>query len=252
VASVFVPVTCGSHCGSPSANGRLIPTIAIALATSPPTAAASCRDLVSASAAAEGRLSNFSPFARLAKTYATKSMMKGCVLRENYITPEEHTALQQYILRQPWDKTLVRETQHYGFRYNYDTKTANQATTPIPAEFTFLVNRLEADYGCTFDQCIVNKYLPGQGIGMHTDHKEYFGNIIVSVSLESAIVMDFDKPFSKESPTSLVLPPCSALVLSGEARWEWRHGIAGRKRDPPPVGERGRRISLTFRSMMQK
>jgi alkylated DNA repair dioxygenase AlkB len=47
----------------------------------------------------------------------------------------------------------------------------------------------------------------------------------------------------------LLLLPRSLLVLSNEARYDWEHGIAPRKRDAwhgmPVV--RGRRLSVTFR-----
>jgi hypothetical protein len=44
----------------------------------------------------------------------------------------------------------------------------------------------------------------------------------------------------------------SLLVLAGDARYKWRHGIRGRKTDT--IGEqvltRGRRVSLTFRTII--
>ena len=98
-----------------------------------------------------------------------------------------------------------------------------------------------------FDQILVNEYLPGQGISPHRDYAP-FGRTVVSLSLLSPCVMDFRHP-----PTGrrerLLLEPRSLLVLADEARYEWEHGIAPRKRDAwhgLPVG-RSRRLSVTFR-----
>ena len=49
------------------------------------------------------------------------------------------------------------------------------------------------------------------------------------------------------------LPGGSVYVLSGEARWEWEHGIKGRDRDKVDGRTvlRGVRVSCTFRWMEQ-
>ena len=48
------------------------------------------------------------------------------------------------------------------------------------------------------------------------------------------------------------LPPRSLLVLRGEARYEWSHGIAPRKLDRVggQLTRRGTRVSLTFRRVL--
>jgi alkylated DNA repair dioxygenase AlkB len=94
---------------------------------------------------------------------------------------------------------------------------------------------------------LVNEYLPGQGIAPHRDYAP-FGRTVVSLSLLSPCVMDFRHPRTGRKE-SLLLEPRSLVVLSDEARYEWEHGIAPRKRDAwrgQPV-ERGRRLSVTFR-----
>jgi len=50
-----------------------------------------------------------------------------------------------------------------------------------------------------FNQIIVNKYLPGQGIGPHTDHVKFFGDIIISLSLESGCEMIFKNKTNTKS-----------------------------------------------------
>jgi alkylated DNA repair dioxygenase AlkB len=52
--------------------------------------------------------------------------------------------------------------------------------------------------------------------------------------------------------TSLFLPPRSLLLLQGDARYHWQHGIAKRKSDVVDGVkiQRRRRVSLTFRSVV--
>ena len=72
--------------------------------------------------------------------------------------------------------------------------------------------------------------------------------MVASLSLLSPCVMDFH-----HAPTGrrerLLLEPRSLLVMAGEARYDWEHGIAPRKRDAwhGLLVPRGRRLSVTFR-----
>lgn len=52
----------------------------------------------------------------------------------------------------------------------------------------------------------------------------------MSVSLLSDVSMSFDNPKTGEK-FAMILPRRSALVLTGEARYLWRHQIAARKID---------------------
>src|SRR5690606_13111056 len=81
------------------------------------------------------------------------------------------------------------------------------------------------------DQVIVNEYEPGQGIAQHIDCEPCFENTIVSLSLGSSCVMDFYLKQNLKLKESLHLEPHSLLVLKGESRYNWLHGIAGRKSD---------------------
>ncbi|CAO1636419.1 unnamed protein product [Jaminaea pallidilutea] len=98
---------------------------------------------------------------------------------------------------------------------------------------------------CRSRQLIINHYTPGQGITPHIDLPTRFGDGIILCSLQSGIAMDFtrDEGEGRESKKrkvdaepvsdrySLWLPPRSALILSGEARWRWKHGISARHGD---------------------
>lgn len=171
----------------------------------------------------------------------------------NFINAEEEQTLLEYIDAQPWNTSLSRRTQHYGYEYNYTDKEAKKPTTPIPESFEYLMERLVERGVLTErpDQLIINEYKPGQGIAPHTDHVKYFADGIVSISLGAPVVMDFllSPSGGKQIKKSGVLTRRSALLMRGPARYKWRHGIANRMSDPPPVGKRERRVSLTFRKM---
>lgn len=74
-------------------------------------------------------------------------------------------------------------------------------------------------------QAILNRYNPGEGIKAHIDLPNRFADGIIVISLGSGIAMDFAHEGRKEVFT-VWLPPRSIVVLEGEARWEWTHGIA--------------------------
>lgn len=125
-------------------------------------------------------------------------------------------------------------------------------------------------------QAILNLYHPGEGISPHVDLLRRFGDGIVGISLGSGCVMSFLKGPSEEGhreiagiqvpETSskdeenwrLYLPERSIIVLSEEARYEWKHGIQGRTEDfvegeDGHEGEwitRGVRLSITFRWLL--
>lgn len=161
-----------------------------------------------------------------------------------YVTRADERALVAAIDALPWNTEWRRRRQPYGAGYG-----RGGTAPPIPDWGRRLADRMLAD-GVTdvpFDQMLVNEYLPGQGISPHRDYAP-FGRTVVSLSLLSPCVMDLRHP-----PTGrrerLLLGPRSLLVLADEARYEWEHGIAPRKRDAwhgLPV-ERSRRVSVTFR-----
>jgi alkylated DNA repair dioxygenase AlkB len=101
------------------------------------------------------------------------------------------------------------------------------------------------------DQLIINEYQPGQGIANHVDCEPCFGETIISVSLGSNCVMDFINLKTKEK-LEVMLEPRSLVVISGEARHNWTHGIAARKADNfnGIKVERQLRISMTFRNVI--
>ncbi len=160
-----------------------------------------------------------------------------------YVTEADERALVEAIDGMPWNTEWKRRRQPYGAGYGGSGDSA-----PVPDWGLRLADRVLADRvtDVAFDQMLVNEYAPGRGIASHRDYAP-FGRTVVSLSLLSPCVMDFRHAATgrKES----LLEPRSLLVLSDEARFDWEHGIAPRKRDvwQGLRWDRGRRVSVTFR-----
>ena len=93
---------------------------------------------------------------------------------------------------------LSRRVQHYGFRYDYSAP-GNGRHDPAPAlstlGFTVIGERLSPFFdGAMPEQCIVNEYRPGQGIGMHADHSS-FGHVVVVAVARRRLDDELPAPF---------------------------------------------------------
>jgi alkylated DNA repair dioxygenase AlkB len=167
-----------------------------------------------------------------------------------YITQEQHDFLVKTIDEQPWRSDIARRTQHYGYVYEYRAATADLSAPvgELPAWLRGVAAQMERDgiAPYRFDQAIVNEYEPGQGIGKHVDAPALWADTVASLSLGAPTVMELARG---EERVSIFLEPRSVIVFRGEARYEWRHGVARRKTDVVDgiTIPRGRRISVTFR-----
>lgn len=172
-----------------------------------------------------------------------------------WITPNTEAELISIIDQQPWMSDLKRRVQHYGYAYDYKARniTRDLYLGELPDWLQLLAQKLVENglFQASPDQVIINEYLPGQGISPHIDCVPCFGKTIASLSLGSPCMMDFSKSSEKHSR---MLERRSLLVLSESARYEWQHGIAGRKSDKKngQIINRTRRLSLTFRNMINQ
>lgn len=172
---------------------------------------------------------------------------------QDAITPAYHDSLITIIDQQPWLTDLRRRVQHYGYRYDYKSRSvdASQFLGPLPDwSMPFLEQLQQAGLiEQQPDQLIINEYEPGQGISPHIDCRPCFGEVIMSLTLNSSCIMEFTRA---EEKIELLLEPRSLLMMRGEARHVWKHGIPARKKDvyAGKSIERKRRISLTFRTIV--
>lgn len=171
---------------------------------------------------------------------------------ENYITPQEEVQLLAVIDKEPWLLDLKRRVQHYGYKYDYKTGSIGQESYlgEMPEWLKALCTKLLNDgiFKVLPNQVIVNEYLPGQGIAVHTDCITCFGKVICSLSLGSACIIDF----TNTHKVSKLLEPRSLVVMASDARYLWKHSIAPRKSDNFNGIKllRARRVSLTFREVI--
>ena len=179
---------------------------------------------------------------------------EGARLLPDIVTEAEERRILMRIADAPWLTDLSRRVQHYGFRYDYRARSSGRhAPAPaFPRWADIIGERLRPLFdGALPEQCIVNEYRPGQGIGMHADHVA-FGPVVVSLSLGAAWHMHFRprsrRPYVRTGlPSDEVaeLPRRSALLLSGPARSAWMHAI-----DPAAnTRQTETRISATFRTL---
>ena len=178
----------------------------------------------------------------------------GSIYIPEFLAHDEAEALYHWLDSRPpevWLRDLSRRVIHYGWRYDYTNRTISTDLYigPLPERCAALAERLHRETGMFEEipnQVIVNEYEPGQGIAMHTDHQN-FGPTVAMISLGDSWSMDFlhERTGRKQSR---VLDVGSALILSDDARREWRHGIAKRKKEPDGR-RRSTRISLTFRTV---
>lgn len=188
---------------------------------------------------------------------------EGLILIEDIITPE----LEEKLLRElEWsgeetdNKLKNRKVQHFGFEFIYGSNNVDPSSPlerKIPKEcdevWKNLSSRSEKFISFCPDQLTVNRYEPGHGIPAHCDTHSCFVDPIVSLSLGSSVVMEFRQ---NTRHVSVLLPRRSLLVMSGESRYGWTHGITPRMSDiiMKPDGNltvqrRELRTSFTFRKL---
>lgn len=161
--------------------------------------------------------------------------MEGLIVEKEVISPElESRIIKCLNSNSRWFNIGNREVQHWGYIYDYKSYTLTK-TDPIPPilDLEIKVDGKVMEY----DQCIVNKYTSKQGIGPHIDHPKLFDDMIAIISLGAAADMVFTRDDEK---IDIRMEPRSIIILSGEARYKWKHAI-------PPRVRAGERISLTYR-----
>jgi len=164
-----------------------------------------------------------------------------------FVSRSEESELMEAVAREEWNCQWSRRTQFYGRSYLPGVRTTRQRELPW---WSLAVGRRLVDQQVVAvppTQIGVNEYLPGQGIAPHVD---YSGGYVVSLSLGSGCIMEFSRHDQRES-VLVYLEPRSIVVLTGEARHIWKHGIPGRKSDRWNGRSipRSLRVSITFRNI---
>uniref|UniRef100_A0A668ACD6 AlkB homolog 8, tRNA methyltransferase n=1 Tax=Myripristis murdjan TaxID=586833 RepID=A0A668ACD6_9TELE len=208
------------------------------------------------------------------------SLPEGLVLVEDFVSAEEEALLLAAV---DWSSTnddvtaqkalKHRRVKHYGYEFRYDNNNVDKdkpLSAGLPKECMHILERCVRNGHIDImpDQLTVNQYQSGQGIPPHVDTHSAFEDTILSLSLGAKAVMEFRHPDGRVVP--VVLPERSLLVMKGESRYLWSHGITPRKFDMVPacdpqspavitsdlsynssltLNKRGTRTSLTFRKI---
>jgi len=178
-----------------------------------------------------------------------QSEVIGLTYLPDFVTKEEEAALIAEIDKHAWNTDISRRRQQYGVEYVINSRGLNGATVPpIPDWLQPLIQKIkDRSLMEKVEQAIINEYTPGQGIAAHID-SPVFGDTVISVSLGSTVPMVFERDSER---VERVLERRSLLVLTGEARYLWKHSIEKKRSDliDDCLRPRGRRVSITLRSL---
>ena len=181
-------------------------------------------------------------------------MIPGLKITPNFISSNYEQELIKNILQEPWNTALARRTQHYGYKYNYTSRsiTQNDFLGPFPQWLDQLTDYIttNANLKRKPDQVIINEYLPGQSIAPHIDVPSIFDEHICSLSLGSNIMMIYSHRDGQKH--EYYLERCSLLEMTDDARYKWKHSIPSKKVDIVNGFKmpRGTRYSITFRKII--
>lgn len=166
-----------------------------------------------------------------------------------FITPAEEADLIAAFAELPLAEaryrqfTARRRVASYGSQYDFDDLRLLQGQ-PVPALLHPLRARAAAWLGVApeaFANVLVAEYRPGTPLGWHRDVPEFEAIVGVSLGGDARMRLRRWPPVQprKADVVNLRLPPRSAYILCGTARWGWQHSIA-----PTPA----LRWSVTFRT----
>jgi alkylated DNA repair dioxygenase AlkB len=172
---------------------------------------------------------------------------EGMRYREEFLDPLEHDDLLTHIRTLPFKEFEFlgflgkRRTVSFGWKYDYGQK-AIERVDDMPA-FLHEPRARAATFADiapeSLQQCLINEYAPGAGIGWHRD-KPQFGDVIGISMISPAPFRLRRKKGEGWERITLEVQPRSIYLLRGPSRTEWEHSI-------PPVD--AARYSITFRNL---
>nr|XP_025040613.1 alkylated DNA repair protein alkB homolog 8 [Pelodiscus sinensis] len=183
------------------------------------------------------------------------SLPPGLMMIEELVSLEEEQKILENIdwteneVIQNAQKSLKhRRVKHFGYEFRYDNNNVDK-DKPLPGGLPEICSMLlekclkQGYIKHKPDQLTINQYEPGQGIPPHIDTHSAFEDEIISLSLGAEVVMDFKHPDSRT--VAVMLPRRSLLVMTGESRYLWTHGITPRKFDMVHASDRQKVGSIT-------
>ena len=190
------------------------------------------------------------------RSFPHAARLPGLHVFENFVSPEQEGPLLRAIERAapPWSLSKwngVKMLKEWGTRIVFDNGVAAiddaSQSSPLPDFLQALAARFTGgDYlPCAAfrpNNCNAITYLPKKGHSLepHFDDRRLSGELLANISLVSDASMRYVLPDTGEE-IDVLLKRGSLQVVTGEARYRWKHSI-------PPENFTGvRRVSLTFR-----
>jgi len=204
-------------------------------------------------------------YADFSKAPGWKSAGFGVYIYPNFITDHEHTVLCTEV--EPLLKKRHLETNHWdGVIQGY--KEIPRSLLQVSPFFANIAQRIQAQFpqpsGTPMNYVhILDLAAEPEGrIDGHVDSIKFSGSIVAGLCLLSPAIMRLSHETSS-AEVDLHLPPYCLYILTGEARYYWKHAIIsgqGQKLDSSyqpllfkgkPI-IRNRRISLMFRDELEE
>ena len=167
--------------------------------------------------------------------------IKGLTIIENFITPEEESAMinrakeddspksyqsAAHISMNPADNEKRMFHAVYYDDSEKDKDKREDEIGPLPPPMRKIADRLGEHFGTTFNHLILNIY-PATGVVPHIDSM-YTGNYIGAIMLITSSTYVMIGPFGEKIP--YMIPRRALVMMTGESRFQWKHGV------PPPMG----------------
>jgi alkylated DNA repair dioxygenase AlkB len=182
-------------------------------------------------------------------SFCDDALPAGMRYRRDFINEIEECELLRFLGELPFQEARYKEWQakrrvvSYGGRYDFSRNQLLPAE-PIASFLHPLRHRVAQWSGIPateFEYALINEYRPGTELGWHRDAPDF--DWVVGISLAGSARMRL-RPYPPAAGRTtevrtIDLPPRSAYVLSGAARWNWQHAISPTK---------ALRYSITFRT----
>ncbi|KAK7320406.1 hypothetical protein VNO77_29840 [Canavalia gladiata] len=161
--------------------------------------------------------------------WETIEEVKGLWVCTHFLSPRQQWRLLAAIQAENWfSQPSFNQAMRFGLQHlpPWAIRLAHSIRRSVlacgPHRFPLPLHLLQREP--LFDQMIANVYQPGEGICAHVDLLRFDDGIAI-ISLESSCVMHFTPQSDAAVSVPVLLTPGSLVLMSGEARYGWKHEI---------------------------